>query len=99
MNINSALPGRRTSKAVDQVVVHEPGCLHQGVTDGRADERESTTLQVLTQCIGNLGASGKFGKGPPVVLNRPATDKRPDVLIEAAELLLEREEHAGITDG
>jgi hypothetical protein len=37
----------RIAKAPDEVVVHQPGRLHQRVADRRADKREAPTLQVL----------------------------------------------------
>src|SRR5665647_2180368 len=45
------------SRAADDVVVHDPGGLHQGVCGGRPDEAEAALLEVLGQ-RGRLRARG-----------------------------------------
>ena len=48
-NRSSVLTHTGMAKAPNEVVVHQPSRLHQGVADGRADERETPAFQVLAQ--------------------------------------------------
>ena len=47
-------------KAPHEVVVHQPGRLHQGIADRRADECEASAFQVFAERIGMFGAGGYF---------------------------------------
>ena len=41
----------RLSKAIVRMIVHQPGGLHEGIHDGRADKLEAATFQFRTQAV------------------------------------------------
>jgi hypothetical protein len=79
------------------VIVDHPDRLHVRVDDGRADERESTPLQVLAEGVG-------FGRGCrdlphrlPAILPGAASDESPAVRVEASEFFLDCEKRLCVT--
>src|SRR4051812_11824298 len=78
------------------MVVDHAHRLHIRVADGRADELEAPLEEVLAERV-RLGGLG----GHPIVAIDPrsSVDESPDISIEAAELLLHREEGLRIRYG
>src|SRR5437879_6424336 len=89
---------RAVARAVDAVVVHEPGGLHEGVADGGAHEAEAALLEVAAHGVRLRGARRDLLEAPARVLERGAAHELPDVAVEAAELLLHREEGPRVRD-
>src|SRR5579859_4260527 len=83
-------------ETIDPMIVHHTGSLHERIADGAAHEAETALLQVLAHCVGFRGTVRRLAT--PVVDLRLAAHEGPDVLVEAAELLLHREESLGIPD-
>ena len=48
--INS--PDLPITETIDEVIIHHSHGLHVGINDRRTDKTESTTLEVLAECIG-----------------------------------------------
>src|SRR5688572_13514270 len=83
-------------RAADDVVVHEPGRLHEGIHDRRSHEGEAALLEVFREGV-RFGRGGRhpLERAGTVALRLPA-DEFPNVLVEAAELPLDLEERAGV---
>src|SRR6516162_7957257 len=75
-------------KAIDQMIVHHPNGLHEGVADRAAHKREASPLQVLAHGVRFRGLGRDFLDRPPGVLLRLVADESPNVRIESAELAL-----------
>src|SRR5262245_34870991 len=72
------------AKTVFLMVVHHAHRLHEGVHDSRTDEIAAALAQVLRHCLGRrLGL---------------ARGETPDIAREAAELLPQRDDRAGVDD-
>src|SRR5690242_19571841 len=82
-----------------EVVVDHAGGLHERIADGRADELEAASLQILAQCSGFHRQSRDFLRRLPFVLYRLAADELPNVGVETAELLLYSNECPGVLNG
>ena len=79
------------AKAPCFVIVDQAHRLHEGITDGRAHERETPFFQVPAHGV-RLKAMGRNAGGSPGVLYGPVIDETPYVAIEGAEFLLHGEE-------
>src|SRR5262245_7350368 len=79
-------------EAMHEVVIDHSDGLHERIADGRADELEAASPQVLAQRVRFRRRSRDFLRRPPLVLYRPAADELPNVRVEAAEILLYVEE-------
>ena len=86
------------SKASDDVVIDQSCCLHVCIHYGAADKLESALFEIFAQSI-RLGRGGRNVRIVSMtVLNGRAVNKSPDVVAEAAELLLHCEERFGVGD-
>lgn len=72
--------------------------LHVGIADGRADKLESALFQISAHRVGFRGAGRVVFQRAYVVNDRMAVDKKPDILVEAAELLLHVEKFLRVVD-
>src|SRR5581483_2095181 len=87
------------AEAAEEVIVDQPGRLHEGVGDRGPHEAEPAPPEVAAERAG-LGALGRHLRGrPPGVDDRPAAHEAPDVPVEAAELALHLQEGPGVADG
>ncbi len=69
------------------MIVHHAYGLHEGVTDRRTDETESSFLKIPAHPIG-LGCPGRnIPETHPTVLDGFMTDKLPEVPVEGPEFL------------
>ena len=94
-SVNLRVPGAvgGVERAAREMVVDHPHRLHEGVADRRADEGEAALLEVPREarptpaCVAGTSFIDlrRFD-------DRPAADEAPHVGVEAAELLLHREE-------
>src|SRR5688572_4752896 len=83
----------------DEVIVHQPRRLHEGVADSRADKTEAALLEILAHRIGfRRGRRHLLHRAPTITL-RFSSDKTPDVAVEAAELALHRQKSLRVGDG
>jgi len=87
------------AKTRDNVIVHHADCLHEGIADGRADERESPSRQILAQRIGFGRSARDLPRRSPGVPLRAAADEPPHIDVEAPELPLDRQEGLGVLTG
>src|SRR5262245_9638632 len=85
-------------EALPGVVVDEPGCLHERVADRRAYEAEPAPAQVSAQRARRLGLGGRRPARGHMALDRRAVHEAPEVGGEAAVLVLDLEEGAGVGD-
>src|SRR5487761_2679353 len=76
------MTGLPVSEASDQVIVHHPGCLHEGITYRRADEAEAPLLQAPAHPVGNVRRCRHVARFPPAVDDRPAIDERPQIGVQ-----------------
>src|SRR5205814_4391111 len=74
---------------------HHSDRLHVGVADGRADELEAELEEVLAERVGLLGLRRDL---VAAIDAGASADEAPDIGVEAAELLLHREELLCIGD-
>src|SRR5699024_12408075 len=76
------------SEACRQVVVNGPGCLQMGVHSGAAHKFEAAFFKVFAEAVGKRGSSRNFIEALPIVLDRLAIHKGPDIGIKAAKFVL-----------
>ena len=86
------------SRARDEMVVDHAGRLHQRVTDGRADEFESASNQIVAHRVGFGCARRQLSHSSPTILFRFTADKTPEVSVEAVKLFPDREKRFRILD-
>src|SRR3972149_2163610 len=89
----------RVSEAVHAVVVDHPHRLHEGIADGRADEAELATQEVLAHRLGFRRARRDRPQRPPPVDPRTTPHELPEIGVQAAELLLDGQGRPGVGDG
>src|SRR6185369_224518 len=82
-------------EAGHEVVVDHSGGLHEGVADGGADEGEAALLQLLAHLL-RLRRLRRHLGGAPAVLDGLAADQVPEERVEAAGLVADGEEGAGV---
>src|SRR5579885_2168573 len=87
------------TEAAHGVIVHQADRLHESVADRGADELEAAILQLFAHRVRFWCARGNLLGKLPAVDARLTVDELPDVAIEAALLLLYREERFGILHG
>src|SRR5450432_2249254 len=80
-------------EAIRRMIVHHAHGLHERVADRRAHELESPRLQVLAHELASRDPTGLRPRR-----ERLSADERPDITVEAPELLLRREEGLGVCD-
>jgi cytochrome d ubiquinol oxidase subunit I len=66
------------AKAIDQVVVHHPCCLHVGVAYCRTHESKSPFDQLFAHCVGFRSSRWDFFDAFPSILLRLASNEPPD---------------------
>lgn len=60
------------AEAVCEMVIDHPGGLHEGITDGAADELETAALEFPADFVGQLRARRHFRQRLRVIDDRPA---------------------------
>jgi hypothetical protein len=80
------------------VVIHHADRLHMCVHDGAAHECKTSLLQVEAQFIGNFRGLGNLPDIFPVIYDRFAVDKSPDIMVEGAEFVPDFQEFQCIVD-
>ena len=80
------------------MVVHEADRLHERVADRRTDEAELPALQVFAHHPGLRRLRRKVGQRRPPVDDRRSVDEPPEVVSEAAELVLQLEDTRGVIE-
>ena len=78
------------SAAADEVIVHHPDRLHEGVDDGGPAKFEAARLQILGYCFGEGGPGGNVAGAAGVIDDRAAVDEIPEIGRKAS-LLLQRQ--------
>jgi hypothetical protein len=86
------------AKAVDQMIVHHTNCLHEGVTDRRADEFKSAFRQVLVHGVGFGRSSRNLPHAFELIANWLVVDEAPDVGVEIPKLFLHSEKGFSVLD-
>src|SRR2546430_10213421 len=86
------------TEAGDEVVVHHPHSLHEGITDGRPDKAEATLDERRAHRVRLTRPGGEIPQGAPTVLLRRPTHEAPEKVAERAVALLEVEEGPGVAD-
>src|SRR5260370_21441184 len=77
------------AKAVRDVVVHQTSCLHERITDSRADKFETAALQRFAHRFGFGSRDRNLAGLSPSIDLRSAIDKLPEVSVERAEVFLD----------
>jgi hypothetical protein len=85
-------------ETVYDVIISHAYCLHEGVTNGRADKFESLFNQIFTHCIRLRGAGGDIRHLFPRILYGSAMNELPDVVIKASKFLLNLQKCPGVRD-
>src|SRR5690348_6303113 len=80
------------------MVVDDADCLHKRVANGRAHKFKPAFDEVTAQRVGDRSAGGNVLNRFPTVPDRFPTNEIPDVLVEAAELLAQRQKRFGVLD-
>src|SRR6185369_4747072 len=90
------LPDLSMSETTNEVVVHHAGGLHVRVNDRRADEAESSVLEVLAERIGLRRSCRNLSHRLPTIELWLTVDEAPTIRIEASKLLLDGQKRAGV---
>ena len=72
--------------------------LHVGVAHRGADKLEATQFQIPAQRVGLCTRSDIVCQALELVDDRFSVDEAPDILVEATELFLNREESLGVVN-
>src|SRR2546426_6247734 len=88
----------RASKTSGRMVVDLSNRLHVGVHDGRADETEAATFQVLADRVRYRRTGRHLLHALPVILQRTAAHEAPQIGVERTEFPLHFEEGPGVSD-
>lgn len=94
-----SMPAVFPPEAGNQVVVHEPRGLEEGVDDHASHEGESPVLQVLADAVGQLRPRGDLAHGAPMVHYGPAVHEIPEVVGERSFLLAGSQKGPGVVHG
>src|SRR2546430_5533816 len=86
------------TEAGDEVVVHHPHSLHEGVTDGRPDKAEATLDERRAHRVRLTRPGGEIPQRASTVLLRRPTHEAPEKVVERAGAFLEVEECPGVAD-
>src|SRR5436190_1667517 len=87
----------RASKTNGQMIVDHSHRLHSGVHNGRADETEAATFQVLANRVRYRRAGRHLSHAAPGILQRTPVDETPQIGVERAELPPDCEKGAGVS--
>ena len=80
------------------MVVDYAHCLHEGITNGRANEFEPAFFQVLAHGFGLCHGGRLLRKGFECFLRRLAANKLPDILVKEPELFLHAQKIVCVND-
>jgi len=86
------------AETIYRMVIDHAHGLHKSVNDSRADEAETTLLQILTYCFRQLCFGRQLRHRLPGVVDGLAVHKPPSIGIEAAKLFLYLEKSPGVFD-
>src|SRR5216117_683681 len=86
------------TEAGDEVVVHHPHSLHEGITDGRPDKAEATLDERRAHRVRLTRPGGEIPQRASTVLLRRPTHEAPEKVAERAVAFLEVEEGPGVAD-
>ena len=81
------------------MIVDHAHCLHEGVTNGRADESKPPFLEIFAEGIGKRRMGRHFGARCPLIDKRLPIDETPQVSVEGSEGALYLQEGLGVRDG
>src|SRR5467141_2645397 len=88
----------RASKTSGQMVVDHSNRLHVGVHDGRADETEAATFQVLADRVRYRRTGRHLLHALPAILQRTSVHEAPQIGVERAEFPPHFEEGPRVSD-
>jgi hypothetical protein len=86
------VPQLSISKTRNQVVVHQPDCLHVGIADGWPDKLEASAEKVSAHLLCFRGACWNLRLTPPRIVQRMTVYKLPDIPVKAPVLFLHGKE-------
>src|SRR5437016_7620417 len=86
------------TEAGDEVVVHHPHSLHEGITDGRPDKAEATLDERRAHRVRLTRPGREIPQRASTVLLRRPTHEAPEKVAERAAAFLEVEEGPGVAD-
>src|SRR5690606_15877122 len=87
------------SPAVDQVIIYQPARLHMSIHDRASHKFEPALGQIPAERIGFGADCRHLRRVFPTVNNWLGAHKRPDVMIERSELLLDLQKAFCVVDG
>ena len=87
------------TEARDDVIIHHPHSLHEGITDHGADKGEAPFLEFPAHHVGFPGAAGNLLQALPAVLNGGAFYKAPQERIKRTIFFLDLDRAASILNG
>src|ERR1700733_9856025 len=90
------MTGLLVSEAGNQVVIHHPGRLHEGIAYGRADKAEAPFGQRLAHLIRQGGGGRHLLALLPAIHQWLAADEGPEISVEAAMFGDHIERDAGV---
>ena len=85
--------------ACHQMIVHQPGGLHEGIADRGADKTETAFFEIRAHGIRFLGSGWYLLQRSPLVDSGFSPNKLPDIFIETAVLLLNCQEGFSVGNG
>ena len=91
-------PNVAISKALDEMIVDHPDCLHVAVHHGGSHEAKSPALQIAAERVGLTRRGGDLTDGFPTILSRATVDELPAIRVEAAKLPLHRQKRSSVLD-
>ena len=77
------------SKAISRMIIDHANGLHECVTNRRTDECEASVFQIPTDGIRNRRVAGNVAGRFPAIGDRPAVDEFPNILVKAADFILD----------
>ena len=86
------------TETIRDMVIHQPRCLHKGITDCAADKGETSLFHILRHRIGLHAGGGHVAYRLPIVLQGFSVDKIPQISVQRAALLLQLEKGTRILD-
>ena len=82
------LTKRPVAKAISRMIVDHSNGLHECIANRRANECEPPAFQVPTQGLGDRRVAGNVLGRFPAIANRSPFDELPNILVKAADFLL-----------
>src|ERR1700683_1024284 len=84
--------------AITLVLIHNPHCLHEGMTNSRTDKTEASKLQVFAHVIAVHRRCGEAAKVQRPAAQHPAVGELPDISVERTRALADFQIRAGVAD-